>query len=348
MIIDEYVEPALLTGFVRNVPTPYALLLNQVLPDRFIPDIEAAIDQVTRVNRAAQFRSWDTETPIGVRDSFQRSRVKLPPLGIKTPIGEHERLMLERIRTGGDNRDGYVNAIYDDAANNTRAVLNRMEVARGDVLVDGKFTLAGENGLFLEADFGVPGSNIVNAAVVWSDHDDSHPLQEIKTWVDTYIDINGEAPGSILTSNTVMNNLLLADEFRKLFNTVGSPLNASPNLITPVQVNQVLQAHGLPPIQQYNTKIQVDGVNTRVIPEDKLIFLPSDRDSLGFTAWGVTAEALELAGVSNPQLSFQELPGLIGVVLREGDPVRVWTKVGAVGMPIITDPNKLMVADVLA
>ncbi len=346
MIVDDYIEPAVLTGFVREVPSPYALTLNQFLPDRQIGDIEAAMDQVTRTNRAAKFRAWDTETPIGQRDAFQRSRVKLPPLGIKIPIGEYERLLLERIRTGGDNRDGYVNAIYDDAETATRNVLNRMELARGDVLVDGKFTLTGENGLTIEADFGVDGSNIVSAGTPWTTHNTASPLTDLKTWVDHYVDVNGERPAYLLTSNTVVNNLLLCQELRELF----YPAIASttgPNLLTPAQLNQVLTAYGYPSIVEYNTKIEVDGSNTRVINDEKVILLPSDPAQLGYTAWGITAEALELANGSNPSLEFTQLPGLVGVVLKEGDPVRVWTKVGAVGMPIITNPRLLMVADVI-
>ena len=58
--------------------------------------------------------------------------------------------------------------------------------------------------------------------------------------------------------------------------------------------------------------------------------------------------ALELAGGQNPSLEFNQLPGLVGVVIKEGDPVRIWTKVGAVGMPLITDPRRLMVSTVLS
>ena len=342
-IVDDYIEPSVLTGYVREVPTPYALLLNNYLPDRQIGDIEAAIDQVTRTNRAAQFRAWDTETPISTRDRFQRSRVKLPALGVKLVIGEYERLMLERVRTGGDNRNAYVQAIYDDAAQLAREIRNRMELARGDVLVDGKFTLTDENGLTLEADFGLDNSHIVSAGTVWSNHGSATPLQDLKSWVDLYIDETGERPGRILTSNTVVNNLLLSGEIRELLTT---PYGV-PNLVTGNQLSTILQAYGIPPISEYNTKIEVNGSNTRIIPEDKLLLLPEDPSSLGYTAWGVTAEALELASGSNPSLEFEELPGLVGVVLKEGDPLRVWTKVGAVGMPLITDPRRLVVADVL-
>lgn len=345
-IIDDYIQPEVLTGFVREVPQPANLLLAQFLPDRQIGNVEAAIDQVTKTNRAASFRSWDAETPVGQRDSFARSKIRLPPLGEKLPIAEQETLMLERVRTGGDNRNGYIEAIYNDAATLAGNVRRRMEVARGDVLTDGKFTLTGENYLTLEADFGVPAEHKVTAATPWSDHEDATPLLNLKAWIDVYVDANGERPGRILTSNTVINNLLLMKEIRELFNR-GTTLQGGPNLITNVQLNQVLQAYGIPPLIEYNTKINVDGSNVRVIAEDKLIMLPENAADLGYTAWGVTAESLVLATGQNPGLTFQELPGLVGVVLVDGDPVQTWTKVAAVGMPLITDPKRLFVADVL-
>ncbi len=346
MIIDDFIAPEELTGFVREVPQPAQLMLNQVLPDRNIGNVEAAIDQVQKTNRAAKFRAFDAETPVGQRDSFQRSKIKLPPLGEKLPVAEQETLMLERVRTGGDNRNGYIEAIYNDAVTLTGNVLRRMEVARGDVLVDGKFSLVGENYLTIEADFGVPSGNLVTAATPWSDHDDASPLTNFKAWIDYYVDLNGEKPGKVMTSNTVINNLLLSAEIRALFNR-GVTLTGGPNLLTQDMLNQVLQAYGIPPIFEYNTKINVDDSNVRVIPEDRVLMLPANPSDLGYTAWGITAESLALATGQNPGLAFEDLPGLVGVVMKEGDPVITWTKVAAVGMPILNNPKLLMVADVL-
>lgn len=347
MIIDDIIEPAVLTGFVREVPQPANLILDRFLPNRQINDIEAAMDQVTRTNRAAKYRAWDAETPIGQRDSFRRSKVKIPPLGIKRVVGEEERLMLQRISSGGDNRFGYIQAIYDDAELGVREIYNRVEIARADVLLDGKFTLTNEHGLTIEADFGLDPSHLVNAATVWSDSTNADILQDLKAWVDLYVDETGERPGFMLTSNTVVNNMLLSAQIRALFYR-GQTLSGTPELITQQQLNQVLAAYGYPPIVEYNTKIDVDGSSARLIPEDKVVFLPSDPASLGWTAWGITAEALELAQGSNPSLAFNELPGITGVVMREGDPVRTWTRVGATAMPVISDPRRLLVADVLA
>lgn len=343
MINFDLVEPAHLTGFVRELPTPANYTLNRWLPDRTIRDIEAAWDQLTRLNRAAQFRAYDAETPIGQRDSFERRRVQLPPLGQKTVIGEEERLRLEVARSGGNNTGAMVEAIYNDAELNTRATHSRMELARGDVLTDGKFTLTDENGLTIEADFGVPGSHLVSAGTVWSDHTNSDPLVELRSWSDTYTDSAGEPPSWALTSRTVVGHLLQNENIRAMFGS----LAGTPTIITRAQLNQLLAAHDLPQLVEYHTLIDVGGVSTRPVPASRVVLLPQDPTSLGYTAWGITAEALELVSGSNPSLEFEDAPGLVGVVMKEGDPVRTWTKVAAVSMPVIVDPNRLLVANVL-
>jgi len=344
-IINDYVDPVVLTGFVREVPQPSQLMLAEFLPDRLIGNIEAAIDKVSKTNRAAEFRAYDTETPIGTRDSMQRSKIRLPAIGQKIGVAEEEHLMLETIRTGGDNRNAYVAAIYDDAEKLVGNVRRRMELARGDVLADGKLTIS-ENKLTLEADFAVPSGNKVTAGTAWTDHANASPLTDLKTWIQAYLDLNGEKPGKILTSTAVINNLLLMSEIRELF-FPAIAATSGPNLLTPSQLDQVFQGFGIPPMTTYDTKINWNGANNRVIAEDLFIMLPANAADLGYTAWGVTAESLVLARGQNPGLAFEDLPGITGVVMTEGDPVQTWTKVAAVGMPLIENPDLLFIADVL-
>ncbi|WP_047893257.1 major capsid protein [Micromonospora sp. RV43] len=343
MIVDDYVEPAVLTGYVREVPAPAFLTLDRWLPNVYIADIEAAITQMEQTNRVAKFRAFDAETEVGQRDAWRRSAIRIPPVGLKLPIMEEERLKLERSRTGGNNYDAYVTAIYNDGANIARYVHNRLELARGDVLSDWVFRLQGEGKQYLEADFGMPVGHNKAAGVLWSNHANSSPLTDLTAWVKDYVDANGFRPAYMQTSSTVISNMLLSEEIRRL---VGS-LAGVPSMVTEDQLNQVLKAHRLPQLVEYDTRLSVDGVDTRVIAEDKVIFLPPESAPLGRTVWGITAEALELTQSQNPSLEFEQLPGLVGVVLKEGDPVRTWTKVGATAMPLIDFPKRLMVADVL-
>lgn len=345
MIIDEYIEPDVLTGYVREVPSPANLVLSQFLPDRNIQDIEAAIDQVTRTNRAAKFRAWDAESYIGKRDQFETRRISLPPISQKLPVGEWERLQLERVRSGGDNRAAIINRIYDDMDNNVRAIFNRMEIARGDALMDGIVSLSADGLTGIEADFGLDASHIVTpAGAMWDDAANGEPLTDLRGWVQTYVADTGERPAYMLVSEAINSALLLSEQIRHLAST----LAGIPALMNQDQLNQVMAAYRLPAIFPYDTRIDFDGTTVRVVDERKAIFLPADPSSLGFTAWGITAEALELASGQNPSLEFEQTPGLIGVVMKEGDPLRVWTKAGAVGLPMLTDTRRLMVATVLA
>lgn len=344
MTIDtDYVDPATATGYVRELPIRANYTLNRFLPDRQINDIEALVEQITRTNRAAKFRAYDAETPIGQRDSFQRSRILMPPLGQKTLLTEWERLQLERVRTGGDNSQVVIDNILSDVDVNSAAVDARMELARGDVLTDGKLTLSGENGLTLEADYGVPGTHLVTADTTWATAS-TEILADIRLWADLYTDDAGEPPAYMLCSRSAVGYMLGNEEFRAA--RYGN-LSGAPGTISRADLGQVLDAHGLPQIVEYHARINVDGVSTAPIAADKVVFLPANPADLGYTAWGITAEALELAGGSNPMLQPTDMAGKVAVVEKGGDPVQRWTKVAAVGMPVINDPNKLLVADVV-
>jgi hypothetical protein len=77
-----------------------------------------------------------------------------------------------------------------------------------------------------------------------------------------------------------------------------------------------------------------------------VIFLPPNVADLGYTAWGVSATALELVNSNAIDFSFEEASGIVGVVEKVGPPYREFTFVDAVGMPVLQNPRLLMVADV--
>jgi len=336
-IIYDLVDPATLTGYVRELPLPAEVGLNRYLPDILIDDIEATIDSLTRTNRAATYRAFDAETPIGKRDGFSRSKIAIPPLGQKTQIGEYETLALRRLQ--GGSADALTRQIYDDVDLNARAVQIRAELGRGDVLTDGKFTLTGENGLTTEADYGVPGSNIVSTGVSWATVASANVLADLQTWLDVY-ETNGPC-GRILVSRTVLRHMLQNAGLRALANANG----IIPSTISTMQLNSILEANGLPPVEVYNGQFDVGGVTTRPIPVDRIVFLPVNPTDLGYTAWGITAEALELAEAQS--ISLDAAPGLVAVVMKSEDPVARWTKVGGTCLPVITNPRRILIADVV-
>lgn len=341
-LIHSLVDGATLTGFVRNVPNPSNFILNQFLPDRQIQDIEAVIDSVTRTNRAATFRTFDAETPIGKRDTASKTRVGLPPVGQKTVVGEEERLKLEAARLGGDANAAILESIYDDAAVNTRAVRARVELARGDLLEDGVVEIT-ENGLAIEADFGIDGSHTETATVSWDNYSTADPIEELLGWVETYTADAGEPPAVAVTSTKVIASLLRNDSIAKLAASVAG----APGIVTRTALDQVFESYGLPRLVAADARVDVNGASTRTFNENMISFVPANPADLGYTAWGITAEALELVGDPAVSFSFQDAPGLVGVVMKDGDPVRTWTKVTGVCLPVIVDPAKFFSATVI-
>lgn len=343
LVFDGPVTPDALTTFVREVPTPAEQVLNRLLPDRYFTDNTIDFSEYTRTNRTARFRAYDGRLHVSERDVYTTKQVKLPPLSSSLSMGELERLNLQFARTGGTNTRAIIDAIYDDATNLTREVQARMEQARGDVLVDGKFTLAGEGGLTMEADFGVPAGHLVAPGTLWSNTATATIIANVATWVDTYVATNGFAPGGMVVSRRILNYMLQNAELRSL----AASLSGTPSLITRQTVDNALAAFSLPPILfVYDTKVDVDGVTTSVIPDDRVIFVPPNVADLGYTAWGVSATALELVNSNAVDMSFNEAPGIVGVVVKEGPPFREFTFVDAVGMPVLANPKLLMVADV--
>lgn len=342
LINTDYITPAELTGYVRAGAQDWSrnqFSLARWLPNNPIDDLDFRFTRGGEgLIEAASFRAYDAESPIGSRPGAVRISGELPPISRKIRLGEYDRLkqrkLDERIR----------GALMTDAERMVKSIMARMELARGDALVNGSVTIS-ENGLMVQADFGRSGSMSVAPGTLWSDLTNATPLTNLFTWKEAYISANGEMPGAIVTSTRVLNYMLRNAEIRALAATaIGTPTLVSPSMLT-----QVLEAHGLPPVQTYDAQIKVNGSATRVVADDRLLLLPMAGDAsspessdLGATLWGTTVEA------TSPKYSIElgEEPGIVAGSYEDEDPIALWTKASAIGLPILANPDLAMVADV--
>lgn len=349
IVYDGPVLPDDLTVFVRQVPLPNMIWLQNVLPDRHLQTNRVDVGLLTRTGRTARFRAYDSQVHRSQRDAATLTTVKLPPLSDSLSMGELERLQIEFARTGGTNQAAFIDAIYNDAQVLTENVQRRMELARGDVLTDGKFTLAGEGGLTMEADYGVPSGRFVTSSVSWDDVTNADPINDMTGWIQAYRQDengNGYNPGGMILPINLLLNLQRNANLRNQYAT----LVGAPSLLSRDNVNAILSTYGLPPILDvYDSQVDVDGVSTRVTDDDKVMFVPPDPGTnLGYTAWGLSATSLELVSDTRAELTFEEAPGVVGIVDKaDAPPFRQTTFVDAVGMPVIENPRALMVATVV-
>lgn len=331
----DYVDPAELTGYTRAAQQDLEInrfTLSRWLPNRTIDDLMFRFTAGGEgLAEAATFRAYDAESPIAGRPGVTRVAGELPPISRKIRLGEYDRLRNARASDAAIR-----SAILDDATRMARAVAARFEMARGEALVTGRVVLA-ENGVGATVDFGRAPAHTVTAAVLWSAGATAKPVADLIAWQQAYIDANGEPPGAIVTSTQVMTYLLQSAEIRGLLAANG----VTPSIASATGLNTVIQAYGLPTIYTYDARVSVAGAGQRVIPANRVLLLPApasgpDGTDLGSVLLGTTAEAMELGYGLAPGVN---QPGIVAGAYTTQDPVAIWTKAAAIGLPVLANPN---------
>ncbi|MEU9703116.1 major capsid protein [Streptomyces sp. NPDC047981] len=334
------INPTEINAFVREIQTPADYLLTQsVIPERTVQSVKWQTRGSRRRVAAATYRAWDAQTRVATR-KIERwaTEGKLLPLGQKYIIGELETI-LENVQRGMDSQD-LVDSIYQDAAAHVESIKHRMELAAGDLLIDGKFTLTGENGLTLEADHKVPAANMPTAPTAWTDPT-ADMLGDEMRWIEVLRKSGAPMPTRALTSYKTMALLMGNDSYRAAYYGSVNSANTIPTaVLAPNEVNVVRGRYNLPPIVDYDVTIPLEsGSDVRVLPENMFFLLPPDARQMGETQYGLTAEGMVLSSGGNPSIDREEAPGIIVTSGYQDDPVQVWTKGAAAAMPVMYTPD---------
>jgi hypothetical protein len=287
---------------------------------------------------AGTYRAYDTEAPIGRRPGIRRVSGELPPISRKNRLGEYDRLRQRQLV------DPVVLGLETDAVRLTRSIAARIELARGDALVNGSVTID-ENDLVATIDFSRPSTSVVTPGTAWSDLVDSTPLTDLMLWNEAYIVENGQPIGAFVISTRVAGMLQQNSSLLKLLATVVG----SPTLLSRDQLQSLIGSFALPQFIVYDAMVNVNGAATRIVPDNKVLLLPppvapddSDGTQLGGTFWGTTAESLD-PGYGIEQ---GDQPGIVAGVYNTQDPVALWTKASAIAVPVLANPQLGWVATV--
>lgn len=335
-MVHDLVDPQVLIDYVRawdiEVLRPEAqLTLDEFLPNRQVEDLEYRIRQGALQDvDVAEYRAWDTQPKMTARPGTTYIQGSLGPVSRQIPLGEEEMLRMRALESGSN--DPIIEAIFNDAERMVRSVQARIELARGDLINDGKVTI-NENGLSLEADFGRSASATKTAANLWTNTSTGKPLTDLLTWQEDYVNLNGTVPGLILMSRQRLQNFALNAEMRG-YAAIGGTTPARINMET---VAAILQAEGLPPIQLYDTTVRVNGVATRVLPAEKIFLMPPKSEPLGHTYYGITAEAIKLR--QKGLITREAMPGVVAITLENENPVQSFTLATAIALPATPNPN---------
>lgn len=354
MQVFNAIDPLELAGFLRGLTYNYRGpgTLEQYLPQVDRQAMEITFKKGTRViPEVGRYRSFDAEAPISGRPGFSQVTYSVAPLAEKMILSEEDRLRLQMARffNGQGLPQEIIDQIFDDAAIMAKMILARWEYARGQVLQTGKVTAtATEYGLVGDlVDYtGLGSIGTATASPLWTDSANATPLSDMRTWMNTYRAANdNERPVVGLTSQAVLDALALTDDVKNALLPIGQ---VAPSIaVTPGNVQALLSSFGLPPLALYDTVVKVNGVSTNVLNSTKIVYLPApDVAGFGETTIGITNDGLDLAQQLGTPIS--TAVGMTGLNWKTQDPSHIWTKVSAMGIPVLRDPAKIFVATVTA
>jgi hypothetical protein len=347
----DLVDPIEATIFVRQLPDPYGddpetISYLNVLADAYDNlTNKVRIGQVTQKSYAAIYRTWDTEAPLGKRQlTYNLSELQLPPIDQKLPLSESEMLdlyFIDRQGTTPPIDKVLVDQAFDDLARQTEQIKNRVALAKAQVLTTGKFTLAGENGLFLETDYGVGSGQKPTASPLWTATTTSAPLDDEQAWILAMTQLGYRKPTDAWTTLAIATALRNNIQYKTVRYAGSASLTNVPQL-TMTEVNQVRADFGLPKLHVVQHSItDYTGTDVPLVPAGKFILTAP---GIGHTPWGVSGDSLALG--QSGALTRKTAPGLIGGTYHSFDPVTKWTKVSGVVAPVLDDYRQLTIATV--
>jgi hypothetical protein len=342
-IVYDLVDPAELVNYVRQfdqeVLRPEAQLsLDQWLPNVTTEDLDFRIRKgaLNDVD-VAEYRAWDTPAVMTGRPGTTRIKGELGPVSRQIPLSEEEFLRQRSLDRGSN--DPIVNAIFDDAERMVRSVQARIELARGDLIDDGKVTI-NEGGFNLEADWGRDPSMSPTVGTLWS-NPAADIIQDLLGYAETYYDQNGTYPGALRVTRQILGYMALNTEVREYAAANGS----TPSRVPFAAINEIFASQGLPEFFVYDTSVRVGGVKTSVLDSDKVYYMPPAGEPVGNTFYGPTAEALKLR--EKGLIERDAVPGIVAVVTESEHPVQTFTVATAIALPVLPNPDLIMDISVL-
>lgn len=345
MLWTDIIDPATLTGYARIALAEYEAsrgTLARWLPNREVADIVVRFMKgQTGLIDIAQFRAFDAEPELGVRQNVERVTIELPALGQQHLISEYEQL---RARGGTISDEAALNAILSAARVAVRAVADSIERLRGIVLATGKATI-NQSRFQSDDDFGRSNGHTLTAGSLWSSATSVSRLTYLQTINDTYESTNGAPAGAMVMSRRVFRSLAQGDEMKTALIAGGS------RPATEQDVRDTVAGAGFPEITIYDRRVSVNGVATRVIPDNVVLLLPAPVDTddwegteLGATFWGRTLSSTEPGW----EIAESEQPGIVlGAFKQQQVPMVANVTSDAIALPVLANADLSLAATVL-
>lgn len=277
------------------------------------------------------------------RIGFEKLTAEMPYFKESTYIDEELRQELNMVLETGNQAyiDSVMNKIFDDEVQLLRGARASRERMRMMALTTGVVSMA-NNGQTFTYDYQVPATHKVNAAVAWSDHANSDPMEDIRLAKEKIQDDTGETLTRAMCDGATWRHIRNNDKIKKaifvLTNGVGAISDAKLRQYLLDELEIVVVVND----KRYKNE---SGQSVKYMPANTFVMFP-DGD-LGKTWFGTTPAESDLMTSNVANVSITDT-GVAVTTVQKADPVQVETIVSMICLPSFEGADKIYILDTTA
>lgn len=317
-----------MTEIVKRFPRPN-LIGATIFPESPISTKVASWDVVTGTRSMARYVSPSSEAPVSELTARVRKSCELGTIKEKKTIDEMTKNFIDR--PGEFNVPYGEQAIADELEALDRKVENRRELSRWLALTTGTLAIKQDDPpvQFL-VDYGMTGTHKVTASTLWTDAANSTPFSDLLAWKQLIERDSWVTPTDVYMNSTTMDYIMKnTKEIQELLKyTIGDQFAKEGVLARLAGMN----------LHVYDVSYK-DKTNTvkYFIPDGKVIVVA--KSGLGKTFVGPT-------DIPSDGSSATKVIGKFSYSWATKDPVDTWVLVGVSELPVIQNPDQLIIATV--
>lgn len=275
------------------------------------------------------------------RIGFEKLMADMPYFKESTYIDEELRQELHMVLETGNQAyiDSVMNKVFDDETRLLRGARATRERMRMMALTTGVVSMA-NNGQNFSFDYGVTHKG--NAAVAWSDHSGSDPIEDIRKAKEEVQDDTGAVITRAMCDGKTWRNLRNNDNIKKaIFVLSGGVGTLSDNKLREYLMDEL----DIDVVVNDKRYIDENGTATKFMPDDTFVMFP-DGD-LGYTWMGTTPAESDLMTGSAANVSIVDT-GVAIATVQKVDPVNVETIVSMICLPSFEAADQVYILDTTA
>lgn len=285
--------------------------------------------------------AFDVHAIPRARIGFEKLTAEMPYFKESTYIDEELRQELNLVLETGNQAyiDSVMNKIFDDETRLLRGAAASRERMRMMALTTGVVSMVA-NGQSFTFDYGVTHKG--NAAVAWSNHTDSDPIEDIRVAKEKVQDDTGAVITRAMCDGKTWRDIRNNEKIKKAIFVLTNGVGA----ISDKQLRQFISDE-LEITIMVNDKRYKDenGNTTKFMPENTFVMFPDG--ALGNTWFGTTPAESDLMSGSVANVSITDT-GVAVTTVQKADPVQVETIVSMICLPSFESADQIYILDTTA